>query len=98
MPIPNTEPKWLQWTPEERIDNLAGQVEALYALLRGLIASHPDVTALRTVFLGGGQLQAALALNSPMSERFIEGQDLTRSRVSALLEEKRQFEIHRLAP
>jgi hypothetical protein len=96
MSIRDQRPPWLQWTPEERLDHVAGQLEALQGFFAALVATHPDVTSLAAVFTDAGNRQEARAIGGEMSEKYVEGQDLMRRHIQAYLDEKRDMELAKL--
>lgn len=96
MAMQNSRPDWLQWTPEERIDHLAGQLEATFAFFRAIIGSHPDLPTLAQIYLPSIEHMDAKALASEMSEKFVDGHAYSRGRIERLLLEKREVERKRL--
>jgi hypothetical protein len=61
----------------DRLHHLAGEVSALRAFAKAVIASHPDVTSLAAEFERLTENQIALSVGETVFDPYLEGQRAT---------------------
>jgi hypothetical protein len=69
----------------QKLDHLAGQVNALSAFVSAVIHSHQNISALVNEYNRTSELQTSSSLPLAVSEEFLQGQNQTRTDISALL-------------
>lgn len=69
----------------EKIDFLAGNIDALLAFVSAVIRTHHDRDSLAQAFTTSQERQTAVALNTQASDQYIAGQQSMRERLDLLM-------------
>ena len=75
-------------TEHDRVDYLAGQLDALIGFARAMIKSHASRQQLEAAFRESEQMGLALSESTTVSEAYLDGQRETNETLSGFFQER----------
>jgi len=73
-------------TDSEKIDYLAGQLDAMLVAISALFKTHPDLQELDKKLSANTELQVTTSLGRTVTEQYLRGQSKGHERIRSLLE------------